>query len=607
MLSSSSSYDSSSSDVDSSSGSSSSDESSSRSQPAPHPPAVVRMKKLPAPSGSATPQAPAALPVAQGTVNAKAAAAFACYTATDRQPIPSGKDASFASFKADKNLYPPKKYRYVDFSLTACQMFIDVLKADFNEQRQRAEKSGRIFKRLTWSNSGELAIHFAIACDMLKLLHDNLNPKPAWDPFLKSFISFLIRESGVPTDVLDEEKYMIKFKDWKKGGTRYAHEQVSNIQFPSYAERRKKLEMYIVDGSIIDIHSTYVEDVGRVVAPRHPAPAPAVRSAAPSTSVGPVAVPSTSVGPVRLPVRTGDGAAPALFAVKSMLPAASFRMQKWDEEFSRLKGGSGNVCFPPEYVDAMPKVVDLLRRTEHYEGYRSILDAIAMSHESVQRAFEAQGGLVVLRTVQESPAVMRNELYLLGVLDKVIRIMAVVGKTMSEASRKAWLGQQEADGQQQPPLGWLRSCSVGISAAKAESWNQSVATLQHLLLGMADAAPPPFVDFVRKRDRDLDSSSNYNNKQLRVANTYSFFTEQNGVATCCCLREPPELVESVVGTAASRIAVTLTNARRRRAEELQQRWVRQVAEAAGAPVSVPVWYDPFAMLGITPVNVSDIL
>ncbi len=104
--------------------------------------------------------------------------------------------------------------------------------------------------------------------------------------------------------------------------------------------------------------------------------------------------------------------------------------------------------------------------------------------------------------------------------------------------------------------------------------------------------------------RERDPEDNLYDLPPRVANM--FFTIQNGVARCCCLREAPLLVESTAGTDAASVAVALTNARLAQADQQQQRWVMQVSAAAGHAVHLPLWYDPFAMLGITPVEVRDV-
>ena len=518
-------------------------------------------------------------------------AALAVYAAGDASPIPFAAAATFGAFKSDPKMYPPKKYRFVDYALTACKLFVDELKTEYAKQRKRAERDGKPFKKLTWSNSGDLAINFAMSCDMLKLLYDRLAaPKPFWESFVQTFIRFLMRESAVPTDVLTEKTYDIKFKDWKKGGTRYNDEHAHNIRFPSYDERKAKLEAYMADGSVLEIQSTIVDEV-RAVAPFAAAGAAAA-----------IAVPA-GPGPVRVPVRVAQGSAPPIYAAVKSIVGNNPRNAKWTEDFSQIKGSSDHVLIPPEKVQNIPALIELMgERTETSMQYKQVIEVVCQSHETIQRAFERHGGLLIVRKWADNLIKSKNETTLMFLIDKIIKLGKSMGPSWSEASRQAWLQSNNGleDQSNQPELMWLRSCDF-ITTQHAQLWKSQLTTLQKILLNEFDT----FSD--RKRERGADGflqRSFDSNQPLSAQSLNSYFIFQNGVATCCCLREPVELAmegAEAARSAGTQLAVELVNARLSYANKLQKRWEKQVSDAAPSGVSLgtlPLWYDPYAMLGI---------
>ncbi|CAD2214118.1 hypothetical protein AGDE_14860 [Angomonas deanei] len=252
-------------------------------------------------------------------------------------PLPNVRDERTRNrllrvFLLDRTRYPERRHRMLDYFRASVEMFVHQVVVENVEQSASAAKHGRQHTRFIWKNKGELAICFACCCDMLKLFYDTIQPspiKPVWDAFVKQFAQFAIEESKIPTSILDEKTYNIKYLDWQKGGTRYVGESASNVRFPSVQERRVKVETYLRSGEGYTLQAVQVavSDTVSVVPPRtteHHRPPVAGRCWGGEVGAGPAVVgggaaEGDAFAPKehfhrRLPGTDAGGAAPPLLA-----------------------------------------------------------------------------------------------------------------------------------------------------------------------------------------------------------------------------------------------------------------------------------------------------
>ncbi|CUG91247.1 Hypothetical protein, putative [Bodo saltans] len=474
---------------------------STQQRPNGNPSAKVSMGKLiiSRPPGQQPPP-PASRPAAATTAAAahKTSNPQLSYTHPDAAPIPHPSPpygtygSLIGTIDGDRRSFPLRRYRYVDYLITAIDMFLAVLRSENVKQMETSAKAGREHKKFTWGNKGELAITFTLTCDMLKNLHDKLAaPKPKWEDSVKELTFFLMRSSQIPTDILTEKTYHQKYLDWKKGGTRYDQEDHSNVRFPSAEERLKKLETRIQTGADYGVQSTVVE------AP--PAAAAAVVLAQPPSTVTALA---PSEGPSPSPVATVP-AGPGPIANRTKIPplgTASFKQPHeaprpfhWTSELNAIKGNASLILLPRDRLDKMPALINMCAKCETADHFCAIADLISQSPVDVQAAFEAQGGLVFVKRWLCSCMRTKNEAAVRTLAERTVSMKL---RAWSAKTRAAWHNGCVN-------LDWLRAAE--FFGMKPQLWNDTVSRLEQLAMSPSEASSShEWQGGPAKRNRDGD-------------------------------------------------------------------------------------------------------
>lgn len=408
------------------------------------------------------------------------------FTHRDDQPIPLPSAASAARhggslvqlIDADRTLFPWGTYRYIDYFLCAVDLFLKEVVGDFRKQQAMAATNGREYKRFTWSNKGDLAITFALACDMLKMLFAKITSgptKPKWDTFVDEFIHLLIRKSQIPGDILQETTYRTKYLDWKKGGTRYQSTDSSNVRFPSAEERLKKLETYVKSGADYEVQSTVVpvvETTAATAASAPPVELPApTRGADSGVAQPPAATPTAAVlvGPRHKMPPSG------IAAVKQphQIPPSNVAQDAavlWLKQFNAVKGNPQLMLLTRDHLHKMPQVVLLCRNASHPDQYNLVAELIANSPLEVQQAFESRGGLILVKQwvsrALQTPKSAGDTVRLI-----VERVGQLKLRSWGPQTRAAWLNGAAN-------LDWLRAVEVPLLTP--QQWNSAVSVLEAL-------------------------------------------------------------------------------------------------------------------------------
>lgn len=499
------------------------------------------------------------------------------YSHPDERAIPVpplGQHSSILQLMdADRQLFPFRKFRYVDYFLTACEMFVKEVCDEFAKQKASAEKQDRPYKKFTWGNKGELAICYALTCDMLKLLHDKLDKsKPTWEAIVTQCFHFLIRKSQIPTDILSDQTYRTKYLDWQKGGTRYQGES-NNVRFPSAAERLKKLETFVKSGSDYEVQSVVVE-AAEVVQEAPPAAAPAT-----------VPQPPSGPGPLTRSKLPPSGTA----AFKQPHDVKQFN---WKAELDYVKGNPLLILLPTDRIHMISYLVsNVCQRCETPDQFCMIVDLINQSPLDVQTQFELQGGLVFVRKWLGSCLRMRNEVALRSLAE---RTAAMRLRYWSLATRTAWIGQGSN-------LDWLRAADfLGV---RPQMWNETVTRLEALAL-----TPDP--------STTVTTTEGSGSKAMKRERTEDDNQKPQGAVVSILRTAPldPSLVLPVNVNSVERAAFEALLRRRdefaaRRQKLLEQRVLEALAvqaKMAGKDVSdvslsdvhIPLCYNPYALLGV---------
>ncbi|KAG5463864.1 hypothetical protein LSCM1_00037 [Leishmania martiniquensis] len=552
-------------------------------------------------------------------------------------PLPPLKDMQDMGrvlflLSTDRKRYPEGRHRTLDYFRVAVEMFVTEVRQEYQRQYQLAQRSGRAMQRFTWKNSGELAICFACCCDNVKLLYDSLQPgplKPLWDAFVGQLAPMLIVQSRVPEAMLSLQTYHTKYMDWVKGGTRYGGEQsTANVRFPSAADRRVKVETYLRSGAGYKIEAVQVGSASAVPAAASAAVTPCPSSgatAAPTQapesrapfagrlpSSGAVKLPTApGIGgprpPVKLPMKQVGGsaahggaaiaAAPPLACtgVKQMPP--EMRHLFWLSVLAHVKGGAAAEAFPDERLEALPGLLRLCEMTEHTEEMRIMMDILAASSSSVQAVFERLGGLLSFRRFA-SHFIQREEAEpLMQLVEQLARWrMGAWGST----SQQAW--QTDMSQRRTRDLMWLRALPL-IPEAKRATWGALLLVMEQRYIFKAPRPEEPAMNNPLKRRRpegepgDLHALLSDNvDMQRWVVPRVNVFS---------AVRLPVELRVPPLCTKLEEDTVRFINSKREYAEKTQVAWRERLEKilsaqprAPGADVSVPLWYDPYALLRV---------
>jgi hypothetical protein len=394
------------------------------------------------------------------------------YSHPDASPVPHPSSfGAFASLIAmvdgDRTTYPLRKYRYVDYFITAMEMFVLAIQTDNKRQVEAAQKSGREHSKFTWGNKGELAICYTLTCDMLKILHDKLaSPKPKWETLVEQLNHYLIRKSQIPTDILTEKTYHTKYLDWKKGGTRYNGEEQSNVRFPSAEERLKKLETRIRSGESYTVLPTVIEPTASAAF----APAAHEQSSAAVQSSISVRRPAAPVTPSGTRAKM-----PPCSMTSFKQPHEASRQFNWISELNSIKGSPNLLLLPRDRIDKMPLLINVCAKCDTAEQFCIVADLIAQSPVDVQSSFEALGGLVFIKRWLCSCLRMKNEAAVRTLAEKTVSMRL---RSWSAKTRAAWHNGCVN-------LDWLRAAE--FLGMRPQLWNETVLRLETLAMTPVEA------------------------------------------------------------------------------------------------------------------------
>lgn len=563
--------------------------------------------------------------------------------ALPRVQLPSQVATMLQRVTGDRQLYPEGRYRTLDYFRAAVEMFVDAVRAEYKHQQQNAAKNGKTMNRFTWKNDGELAVCFACCGDWLKLLYGKLvsSPfKPLADDFVGQMKTMLIGLSRVPVEILPRKTYDTKYLDWEKGGTRYHSAQSSaNVRFPSAQDRRMKIEAYLRSSAGYKIESTRVEAARPAAQPTDGAAAPPgsvpVKAAAPAgfgasaapfvaaftpakgpaPARGPAALlPSAPHGPLAMKAAPGARHPPGQAAAKQM--PEEMRHLYWLSSLAHVKGGEPGAAFPEDRASALPGLVRLCDLTETLEEIAVLVDVVCSSAESVQAIFERLGGLtafrrlfsIVVRRASGSGSGYRPVAHF---IERVARLRVQQWGAATQRSWRTGLDHKVGD-----DLSWLRALAV-IPAEKRAVWGVLVLVMEEKFIFRL---PREEAEEARKRGR-LESSAPDTGgaagcgaiDRMRAAVADNIDIQHwtlPRVYTLSAVRLPAELRAPPMASAAEEDTVKFLNRKRLFANEVQVEWeqrLRSMLEASaasshGGQVAIPLWYDPFQLLGIDPAG-----
>lgn len=534
----------------------------------------------------------------------------------------------------NKALYPERRHRTLDYFRVAVEMFVTEVRLEFKRQAEQARRGGREFLRFTWRNAGELAICFACCCDNLKLLYDTLQPgplKPLWDAFVGQLTPLLMAMSRVPDTVLSAQTYHTKYMDWVKGGTRYGGDQAStNIRFPSAADRRVKVETYLRSGAGYKIEAMQVPMTAAAASPVAPRPATAA-TVAPPVSAGsdvrppfagrlPGSTAVTTVGakvplapgvggsrpPVKLPMKHigggahggGATAAPPLAStgVKQMPP--EMRHLFWLSVLAHVKGGEPTRSFPDERIEALPGLLRLCEMTEQTEEMLIVMDVLAASSGGVQTVFERLGGLLSFRRFASHFIQAEEAGPLMQLVEQLARWRVAAWGGMSQ---QAWLTDMSQRCTRD--LTWLRT-QPAIPEEKRAVWGALLLVMEQRFVFKPARPDETALDNPLKRRR-AESGGGGDLRAVLSDNVDMQRWVVPRVNVFSAVRLPLELRVPPLCTKLEEDTVRFLNTKRAYAERTQVEWRERLEKilhaqprSAGAAVSVPLWYDPYALLSV---------
>ncbi|AIO02178.1 hypothetical protein LPMP_350390 [Leishmania panamensis] len=532
----------------------------------------------------------------------------------------------------DKKRYPDGRHRTLDYFRAAVEMFVTEVRQEYQRQYQQAQRSGRAMQRLTWKNSGELAICFACCCDNVKLLYDNLQPgplKPLWDAFVGQLAPMLIVQSRVPEAMLSSQTYHIKYMDWVKGGTRYGGEQsAANVRFPSALDRRVKVETYLRSGAGYKIEAVQVGTTSAAsaavpagVTPRPPlaagaAPVQATETRAPFAGrlpgTGAVKLPVVpGVGGPRPPVKVAmkhvsGGVGPGSVTTATAPRLASTGVKQMPPEMKRLfwlsvlahvKGGDASRAFPDDRLEALPGLLRLCEMTEHTEEMCILMDVLAASSSSVQTVFERLGGLLSFRRFASHFIQSEEAEPLMQLIEQLARWRVVA---WGSTSQQAW--QTDMNQRRTRDLMWLRTLPL-IPEAKRPAWGALLLVMEQRYIFKAPRPDDADMENPLKRRRP-EGESGYLHAMLSDNVDMQRWVVPR-VNVFSAVRLPVELRVPPLCTKLEEDTVRFLNSKRDYAEKMQVVWRERLEKilsaqprAPGAAVSVPLWYDPYALLSV---------
>ncbi|KEG14223.1 hypothetical protein DQ04_00571180 [Trypanosoma grayi] len=519
---------------------------------------------------------------------------------------PPSASYSLRGVVANYDVYPEGRYRLIDYFRTAMEMFLTQVRQEYKQQYNQAQKNGRTMTRFTWRNKGELAICFAVCCDMLKLMYDRFRPgpeRPTWEDVVDQFIRLLMNESRIPSTILTQQTYNTKFLDWRKGGTRYQGEQLaSNVRFPSAEERRVKIETYLRSGVGYAIESTAVE----VPALMRSVTAAVVEESANSqnTRSGGSAVAAVTSGhpisrftgfprgqaPVKMPAKTHMKAPPPLVAGKQAVD--KYRHLQWLARLEQITGVSRSLEFPEERSHMILAFVRFCETSEMPDHFVTIMNILVRSVEKIQDGFERGGGMVVLRRFVDTLVRLKDTEGLTNLLEQILQMKLSV---WSNSSRQSWL--RDMLGISGNDLTWLRTLDI-IPVEKGNAWVALVTALEQRYI-LAEPREDDTRRVTKRARLDADEVM-----RLSRSDNVGVSMQIPSITTSLCVSLPGEFRAPPLSSTIEQDTISFLNKKLRFCEEAQASWREAILGALNGRcpgLPIPLWYDTYQLLGVDPL------
>ncbi|RHW68941.1 hypothetical protein DPX39_100053600 [Trypanosoma brucei equiperdum] len=484
--------------------------------------------------------------------------------------------------------FPDGHYRVVDYFRVAVEMFLQQVRLEYEKQAVQAVKNGVKKPRYTWGNKSGLAISYATSCDMLKLLYDVISEenRPKWDEVVKQFIYFLISESGIPGGVFSEQTYHTKFLDWRKGGTRYQNlSMASNVRFPSASHRRQGVENYLRSGSWLSMKTTEVTVLANTDGTSRGESMGGVTDSTPSCSNSHAS--SMCYPPATRIQQRINMEHPVVPAMAKQVDDFSPRRTRWREKLTQIMGSPSARGLGEDRSNMVLTFVRLCQVCDSAEQAESLTNIIVESDESIQRSFEGNGGIAVLRRFVGEPKWGCQFKFLFGLVEKLLRMRLMSWGT---ESRQSWL--RDLNGRGRRNLDWLRNIEV-IPKGEREKWTNLVRELEGRYVLM-----PSHRDLEQPARVKRPPTGREGLEQKVASSDGHSVKPQLCVSNSRCRRLPTEFL-TLPDPEAEGDVNNFMDRKAKYCEDGQAEWRKALRKAAGVDlggVSVPIWYDPYQLL-----------
>lgn len=257
----------------------------------------------------------------------------------------------------------------------------------------------------------------------------------------------------------------------------------------------------------------------------------------------------------------------------------------------------------------MPGFVRLCEITEMPEEMITLARIIASSSEAMQILFERIGGVIALRRFASQLLQAREVKSLMELIELVVRLRTPGWGTSSQQAWRTDMSQRVTG-----DLNWLRTASI-VPVEKRAAWGALIFLFEQKFLFR-----PPRDSTTESYKRDRADSPTAMSSELytlhgcssavRAAATDNFDIQRwklPRVNTLFAVRLPYELRAPPLASELEKDTIKFLSAKREYATQTQQSWhdllqkSLQVHQINVNSVCVPVWYDPYQLLGVTPL------
>lgn len=308
----------------------------------------------------------------------------------------------------------------------------------------------------------------------------------------------------------------------------------------------------------------------------------------------PTTTTNSSVGATSMTTK-GAGSPHPPASVSSKQMPEEMRHLYWLSVLAHVKGGAAVAAFPDERAATMPGFIRLCEITELTVEMGILVDVMAASSESVQELFERLGGIIAFRRFAARMLKTENAAALMHLVEQMVHMKAV---TWGATSQRAWRTdpQQKLTGD----LGWLRAVGI-IPVEKRAAWGALLLVMEqkYIFRTPRESGEPTL-----KRIR----TDNTTPSALRAATVDNAGMESwklPRVNTLLSVRVPFELRAPPLCSTIEQDSIDFLNAKRAYAEAAQENWRERLtaalrAQQVAGDVTIPLWYDPYQLLGIAP-------